>query len=80
MSETKINGLRVLVPIVIAGVLAVGGSYTLGFTHKHSDYVTGEQWNQMCERLARIEVKLDLILEAHDIRMSDDPSVGDTMP
>jgi hypothetical protein len=65
------NGTRLLVIIAIAGAAAIGGAYTLGFTHTHNEYVTEREMVDMKIQLARIEVKLDLMLEAHAVTFAD---------
>ena len=74
MPETKPpNGNRILIMVAIAGALAIGGSYSLGFTHGHDTYVETSDLTLIKVQLAEMCVKLDLILDHHEIRFSDDP-------
>ena len=72
------NGNRLLVIVGVAAAIAIGGSYTLGFTHAHTEYVEISDLTEIKIQLAEINVKMDLMLDAHDITMTDD--LGPTSP
>jgi hypothetical protein len=72
MPGEKPNGSRVLIMVAIAGALAIGGSYSLGFTHNHSDYIKTTDLTAIKVQLAEMCVKLDLILDHHEISFSDE--------
>jgi hypothetical protein len=74
MPDPPKNGYRLLIPVALAAAVAIGGSYTLGFTHGHPEYVPQSDLTTIKVKLAEICVKLDVILDAHDISVSDDPT------